>query len=294
MNSITLLAILALSFSQFYEPATVSNECSSNPENKCASCWSSGNCYTCKPGYIFSSGQLTCYQPNPRDISGFGRSCAICGDGNYVGPAPNYQCMPCPYPCKTCSLVGDGPICMSCKDDIGGTSGYILAEDCSCNYGKEMDEGCYCNEALKFIKVAESGKECNKCDHCSRCERGCESIASICPTNMYPPTQCGCCEPCDESCNECTGPTRNDCNACRNTELWESVAGLKECYCVCYSDMVLVDATNDIYECRCLGNRVKGEVAGAPEGHSFQCVCPEGMVEADEKDANGFLDCVPA
>ena len=291
MNSITLLTILSLTFTQSYAPSTVGAECSAFPDNKCKSCWASGNCYTCKPGYIFASGELTCYQPNPREISGYGRACAICGDGNYVGPAPNFDCFPCPFKCKTCQLFGGvNPVCLTCRDKIGGTLGYDLSGDCSCTLGKEMDEGCYCNEALKYITIEDSGKSCNACDHCSRCEKGCESIATVCPTNMYPPTSCGCCEACDGSCNECTGPTRKDCNACRNTELWESVPGMDECYCVCYADMV--EVTSNVFECKCSGNRMKTLIPTMPIGHQYQCLCPPGMVESSEKNSNGYVECV--
>ena len=281
-----------------YQPAFQSNECSAYPDNKCIECWPNGDCYSCKPGYIFESTGRSCFKPEPRNISGFGRNCSVCGIGNYMGPPPTYQCYACPYKCKVCHLEGINPIpvCDSCKGDIDGTPGYLVTDDCSCKDGQEMDQGCFCNGHDMFMNITSDGKECIMCDHCTRNQPNCANWP--CPQNYFDAGKDSCCQMCDESCAGCTGLTRVDCIKCRNTDLWERVDGIEsECYCVCYADMIMVDKEKDIYECKCRGNREKKDScegkASCDEGHRWQCKCKEGFDEATKKTDEGDLECIP-
>ena len=100
-----LLLLLTLSFAIHTEFAC---------DSSCGDCWGPdyNQCYTCAKDYIWGDTN-ECIKLNMRKITGFGRDCVKCGDGNY--PTRDYSCAPCDYAAATCNQYQD----LTCKKELG-------------------------------------------------------------------------------------------------------------------------------------------------------------------------------
>jgi hypothetical protein len=306
MKALVFELILLLAFLQEGgEPIyNIISEC--NPENNCEKCWDdeSMTCYSCKEGYIFGfKSSLTCYKPaNIRDIKGYGRSCVECGLGNYADANENYKCKPCPFKCKTCEFVNDGPKCIDCKPAIGETDGYVLNEDCSCTFGDEKNnKGCYCNNENKFIDSSDGSQYCLECTTCDRRQKNCKVLEIPCKEHEFDPLSVNpsliddleadiCCQKCDETCETCVGKTQEDCIECRNHDLYEMVGN--ECLCVC--DAAWIDNGDGSHTCTCMYGTEKTDTCpdeSCDAKTRYQCRCPAGT-QKGEVNADGYSECV--
>lgn len=218
-----------------------------------------------------------------REIAGYGRDCVECGKHNYhMDDKESYKCKPCSYGCDTCKeITGE---CLTCRNDYGNFP------KCDCEFGMELDEGCFCNKKDHYIQLPE--KLCLQCDECTRNEIGCKDECKS--THRYKPAMGKdvCCEPCHPSCNECSGTESTQCRPpvdhdetykCNNDALFEQITGVLECYCVCHA--VYTDGA-----CVCEAHRVKEIDLSQPESHKYQCLCEPGYIEGN-KDASGFTPC---
>jgi hypothetical protein len=325
MKAIALQLILALALMQalkpiFYETMQFSK--SEDCQIGCEECWNNpqNSCLTCSKGYIFGMNDTNqCYKYASRQIIGYGRQCAVCGQGNYVDE--NGMCNPCPYKCQACILENSEVKCTKCKPNIGETDGYLLGEDCSCTYGDTVhNTGCYCNNITKYIAIDpqdSNGKQaCENCDHCTRHYKNCRQYMvnlkcedvekyTYDPTDYEPelfddPDSNLCCKECDISCKTCNGTSDDDCITCRNEDLFEMVEANHKCMCVCDADwvpatMYTIHGVFESHKCECAHGTVKTDTcigkAVCDEGIRFQCLCPEGKKKGPV-NADGSSECI--
>lgn len=293
---ITAIAIIAIALCldinpDIHEYATITTPltttCNDPNCNKCFTVDTFERCYECKPVantiFDFRTNGYTCWNAAIREISGFGRSCVVCGEGNY--PDASGICHPCPYKCKTCALNAESLVkCTECKSSIGIVGGYNTDDDCSCKYGLNMDDGetvktCFCNSQNYFTYNVDGKHACVECIMCTRNFDNCKvSLATKeCPQYKYDPTKCDsktnacqkveiddflntklvdelCCKDCDSTCDYCSGPDELDCIGCKSTatEAFEWVDLEKKCLCVCHSKETIV---NNVKTCVCEDTR---------------------------------------
>ena len=329
MKSLIVLSLISLALLQsmkadldqvggnsLYTDGLFSNEeCAGMGCNRCFIYDTVMTCYDCKEDYIRSPSK-GCWQYKPREISGYGRDCIVCLEGNYPFQG---KCFPCPYKCKACHYesTANGPICDTCKPDTAQTPGYNFDDDCSCKYGLSVDENefvkaCFCNDENMFTYANENGGVgCYKCGLCFRNFPNCKDKGT-CPTKTYDPLTCEnckkvniedisssaidssiCCKDCDITCETCSGPGRENCITCRNEgeQIFEWVETEQQCMCVCHSKEVV---ENGVVKCVCNEGREAKLVADKDDVNkqSYQCVCKEGTTDAEKPNKDGIVECI--
>jgi len=197
-----------------------------NCDKSCSSCFldSPNYCYQCPPGHLFD--QDKCKPINAREISGYGRDCAICGLYNYKKSGQDhFDCAPCPYECAECFYDASLPdsaanpdkiSCTVCEDNMGvpDEEGYSVTpytgDDgsgyCKC-IGVIYKGDCIC---VKESTYFDDDKICKDCDFDTHTKSGCPYE---CNAHQYHESD-AVCKPCHYTCDDCMGPSEHECISC--------------------------------------------------------------------------------
>ena len=220
-------------------------ECATLGNPNCARCYPQDNiysavlnygalCYECihgKESLYWKNGACT-NVPEPREISGWGRSCAVCGSGNYWSTKDG-TCKPCRYESAHCK---QGFPCCDEERDFHCTDTFVLNPDtqkCECQKGEafKVYNKCYCT-GEENVYLEKDGSEflCQKCK--DKCNKGCENFE--CPKGTY---LSGCeCLPVHYSCASAPSASEWECEECAtNFERVDYENGNHQCLCKCCS-----------------------------------------------------------
>ncbi|KAL4491183.1 hypothetical protein ABPG73_013252 [Tetrahymena malaccensis] len=127
-------------------------------------------------------------------------SCQVCMDNYYLN---GNTCSSCDSTCFTCSGPGKNQ-CIKCQNNyyISEKLNNYCDANCDLTQGQYIDQSNpnqkYCKNCLSFCKTCSNSTSCQ-----------------VCMDNYY--LNGNTCSPCDNSCQNCSGPGINQCTICKQT-----------------------------------------------------------------------------
>ncbi|KAL4491179.1 hypothetical protein ABPG73_013248 [Tetrahymena malaccensis] len=185
---------------QYIDSTTSQNYCRTC-KSLCQTCIDSTSCQVCKDSYYLSDNVcLPCYN-NCKNCSGPGKDqCIICLNNYYLSVN---TCLPCDNTCYSCSGPGKDQ-CIQCLNN-----NQFISEKLNniCDPNCDLTQGQYIDQSIP------NQKHCKMCiSYCKTCSNS--TSCQACIDNYFLSENT--CLPCDNTCQSCSGPGKDQCIQCLN------------------------------------------------------------------------------